>query len=143
MSNPAPNPASSTAAGYAGDVTPTEAWRQFQAGEAALVDVRTAEELHWVGRVPGAAHVEWVIGREQKRNERFLAELEALVTRDRPVLFLCRSGGRSVAAAKAATAAGYTSAWNILDGFEGPLDASKQRNKVAGWRQSGLPWEQG
>ena len=128
---------------YQGALTPAEAWRRLQADEATLIDVRTAEELHWVGRVPGIANVEWVIGREQRRNEGFIAALEALVPRDRPVLFLCRSGGRSVAAAKAATAAGYVSAWNVLDGFEGALDASKQRGKLGGWRHAGLPWEQG
>jgi rhodanese-related sulfurtransferase len=130
------------ALGYAGDVPPAEAWRRAQAGEATLVDVRTAEELHWVGRVPGVANVQWSIGREGRRNEQFVAELEAVAPRDRPVMFLCRSGARSVSAAKAATAAGYTAAWNILEGFEGPPDASWQRGKMAGWRHAGLPWEQ-
>ena len=139
MSNATPqNPS----LGYAGDVTPAEAWRRAQAGEATIVDVRTADELHWVGRVPGVPNLQWVIGREGKRNEQFINELQALIPPDRPVLFLCRSGARSVSAAKAATAAGFASAWNILEGFEGPPDASRQRGKVAGWRHAGLPWEQ-
>jgi rhodanese-related sulfurtransferase len=128
--------------GYAGDVAPGQAWQLVQSGQATLVDVRTAEELHWVGRVPGALHVEWAIGREQVRNERFLEQLAAVVPPDRQVLFLCRSGVRSVAAAKAATEAGYRSAWNILQGFEGPIDAQKQRGRIGGWRSAGLPWQQ-
>ena len=134
--------ASSTAAGYAGDIDPIEAWRRVQAGEATLIDVRTAEELHWVGRVPGVANVQWVIGREGRSNDNFVAELQAAVPKGRPVLFLCRSGVRSVAAAKAATGAGYASAWNILGGFEGPPDEKRQRGKLGGWRHAGLPWEQ-
>jgi rhodanese-related sulfurtransferase len=128
--------------GYAGDVAPGQAWQLVQSGQAVLVDVRTADELHWVGRVPGALHIEWAIGREQVRNERFLEQLAGLVPPDRQVLFLCRSGVRSVAAAKAATQAGYPSAWNILQGFEGPIDAQKQRGRIGGWRSAGLPWQQ-
>lgn len=128
--------------GYAGDVAPGLAWQLVQSGQATLVDVRTAEELHWVGQVPGALHVEWAMGREQVRNERFLEQLAELVPQDRQVLFLCRSGVRSVAAAKAATQAGYRSAWNILQGFEGPADTHKQRGRIGGWRSAGLPWQQ-
>lgn len=128
--------------GYAGDVAPGEAWQLVQSDKATLVDVRTSEELHWVGRVPGAVHIEWATGREQARNERFLEQLAAQVPTDRQVLFLCRSGARSTSAAKAATAAGYRSAWNISQGFEGPLDAQKQRGRMGGWRAAGLPWLQ-
>jgi rhodanese-related sulfurtransferase len=128
--------------GYAGEVAPGLAWQLFQSGQAALVDVRTADELHWVGRVPGALHVEWATGRDQVRNPRFLEELAAVVPKDRQVLFLCRSGARSSAAAKAATQAGYRSAWNIVQGFEGPIDAQKQRGRIGGWRSAGLPWQQ-
>jgi rhodanese-related sulfurtransferase len=128
--------------GYAGDVAPGEAWQLVQSGQATLVDVRTAEELHWVGHIPGALHIEWASGRQQVRNERFLEQLAALVPPDRQVLFLCRSGVRSVSAAKSATGAGYRSAWNILQGFEGPADAQKQRGRIGGWRSAGLPWQQ-
>ena len=138
---PTPSP-SATAQGYAGDVTPAEAWQLASSGEARIVDVRTAEEWYWVGRIPGAEHIEWAIGRQQARNEHFLTDLTARVPRDGKVLFLCRSGVRSQAAAKAATAAGYPSAWNIIGGFEGPLDEHKQRGKRGGWRAAGLPWEQ-
>ena len=128
--------------GYAGDVTPAEAWRLAGSGQAVIVDVRTGEEWYWVGRVPGAEHIEWAIGRQQTRNENFLTDLAARVPRDRQVLFLCRSGVRSQAAAKAATSVGYASAWNIVGGFEGPIDDQRQRGKLSGWRAAGLPWEQ-
>lgn len=129
--------------GYAGDISPADAWAQVQAGEALLVDVRTPEEQKWVGRVPGAIPVPWLIDNGQRQNPDFLAQLRVVAEPDRKVLLLCRSGVRSVAAGNAATEAGYTNVWNILGGFEGPLDENRQRNRVAGWRFEGMPWEQG
>lgn len=128
--------------GYAGDVDPVQAWQRVRDGQAVLVDVRTAEELHWVGRVPGGLHVEWAQGRDLTRNPRFVEELAALVPREKPVLFLCRSGVRSVHAARAATEAGFQSAWNIREGFEGPPDEQARRGRIAGWRFHDLPWQQ-
>lgn len=144
MTNPSvSNPdVAASASGYAGDLAPGEAWQLVQSGQATLVDVRTADELHWVGKVPGAVHVEWASGRQQIPNENFVEQLLASVSRERQVLFLCRSAVRSISAAKAATQAGYESAWNILQGFEGPPDAQKQRGHIGGWRAAGLPWQQ-
>jgi rhodanese-related sulfurtransferase len=59
------------------------------------------------------------------------------------VLFLCRSGARSHDAAIAATAAGYTQCYNVLEGFEGDRDAHGHRGALNGWQAAGLPWQQG
>ncbi|MDO4636322.1 MAG: rhodanese-like domain-containing protein [Lautropia sp.] len=134
---------SQQASGYAGDISPMDAWAQVQAGRALLIDVRTPEELKWVGRVPGAIPVPWLIDNGQRQNPDFMAQLGAAARPEQPIVLLCRSGVRSVAAARAATAAGYSAAWSILDGFEGPLDEQRHRNSTAGWRFSDLPWEQG
>jgi len=61
--------------GYAGDISPADAWAQVQAGEALLVDVRTPEEQKWVGRVPSAIPVPWLIDNGQRQNPDFLAQL--------------------------------------------------------------------
>jgi len=58
------------------------------------------------------------------------------------VLFLCRSGKRSAAAAEVATKAGYRNAFNVLEGFEGEIDDRKHRGGLGGWRRRGLPWIQ-
>jgi rhodanese-related sulfurtransferase len=128
--------------GYAGAVPPEVAWKLFQERKAVLVDVRTPEELSYVGRVPRALHVTWATGVAQVRNPRFLHELESKVSKDAVVLFLCRSGKRSAAAAEAATSAGYHSAFNVLEGFEGDLDEHHRRGGLDGWRHRGLPWVQ-
>ena len=54
---------------------------------------------------------------------------------------LCRSGVRSIAAARRATELGIE-AYNILEGFEGDKDAAGHRNVTGGWRKAGLPWAQ-
>lgn len=129
---------------YAGALTPAEAHDLLRlAPGARLVDVRTRAEWDWVGRVPGAVEIEWNRYPGGARNENFLAELKRQVEPGVPVLFLCRSGGRSDGAARLAAEAGYSSAYNILEGFEGDRDANGQRGKIGGWRHAGLPWQQG
>src|SRR5262245_51075492 len=131
-----------TGVAYAGAVTPAEAHKLMQAGAAKLVDVRTKPELLYVGKVPGSLAIEWQTYPGGRENPEFLAELSAAVPKDTPVMFLCRSGVRSNAAAEAATRAGWKEAYNILEGFEGDKDADQHRNTVGGWRKAGLPWVQ-
>ncbi len=136
--------------GYAGDLTPHQAWELLErVTDAVLVDCRTRAEWAYVGgpdTTPlGRPHLslEWQQYPTGKVNPRFVDELrEALADRaDAPLVFLCRSGVRSVAAARAATAAGLGSSYNVLDGFEGGVDADGHRGS-AGWRAEGLPWKQ-
>lgn len=132
----------STGLPYAGAVPPQLAWELFSAGEVVLVDVRSTEERKFVGHVPGSQHVAWATGTALTRNPRFVRELEVKVGKQATILLLCRSGKRSALAAQAATAAGFTRVFNVLQGFEGEINASKQRGQTDGWRFHGLPWVQ-
>ncbi|MFT3721636.1 rhodanese-like domain-containing protein [Pseudorhodoferax sp.] len=131
---------------YAGGVAPRQAWELLRTGQALLVDVRSAEELKFVGHVPGSLHVAWATGTALTRNPRFVRELEARLARDggkdATVLLLCRSGKRSALAAEAAARAGFGNVYNVLEGFEGEIDAHGQRGHGDGWRFHGLPWVQ-
>jgi rhodanese-related sulfurtransferase len=128
---------------YAGALLPAEAYALMQSlPEAKLVDVRTRAELEWVGRVPGSVAIEWNTWPGDGRNPNFLAEFQTLIGRNDIVMFLCRSGVRSHHAAIAVTEDGHTDAYNILQGFEGDKDPNGQRNRLGGWRFSGLPWTQ-
>lgn len=126
---------------YAGALLPAEAHKLMQAG-GVLVDVRTKPEILYVGKVPGAVAVEWQTYPGNRPNPEFLAELAASVPKDEPVMFMCRSGARSHAAAEAAAQAGWREAYNVLEGFEGDKDAAQHRSTVGGWRKAGLPWVQ-
>lgn len=129
---------------YEGALTPAEAYQVWQlAPGACLVDVRTRAEWEWVGRIPDAIEIEWLSWPGMQPNPGFVAQLKKMVDPEALVMFLCRSGGRSDAATRAAVEAGYNNCYNILEGFEGDLDANRQRNHVGGWRRAGLPWYQG
>ena len=129
------------ATGYAGDVPAELAWQWLQSGEAVLVDVRTDAEREWVGKVPGAIAVAWKQWPGMAANQNFDEQLRAAVSEGKKVVLLCRSGVRSVAAAQRATGLGIE-AYNILEGFEGDVDANGQRGSLSGWRKRGLPWNQ-
>lgn len=136
--------------GYAGEITAQQAWDFLKSDpRAVLVDVRTPPEWAFSGE-PDLR----VLGKEQLRlswkffpsyavNERF-AELlkEAGAAADAPLLFLCRTGGRSLDAACAATSGGFGRCYNVTDGFEGGFNESRQRGTVSGWKAAGLPWVQ-
>jgi rhodanese-related sulfurtransferase len=135
---------------YAGNVDPSEAYAALQADpDAVLVDVRTSAEWSYVGLPDLSTIGKHVIPLEWQRfpdgalNGGFVEQLrETGVGEGAPIYFLCRSGVRSAAAAEAAAAAGLGPAYNVSDGFEGPLDHAGHRT-VAGWKVAGLPWRQG
>jgi len=128
---------------YQGALSPTEAHALLQQQPGArLVDVRTRAELDWVGRVPGAVEVEWNSWPGSVPNPHFLAQLEQALPKDTTILFICRSGARSHNAAMLATQAGFGHCFNVLEGFEGDLDAHGHRGRIGGWRHAGLPWQQ-
>ena len=134
---------------YAGDVTPNEAWNILEKENTYLVDCRTAAEWSFVG-VPDISMLgkdtifaEWVKYPGGIENPDFVNEVKKTgINTDATVLFLCRSGQRSIAAAIALTGAGYPNSYNILEGFEGEKDENNQRGTIGGWKLSKLPWRQ-
>ena len=106
-----------------------------------LVDVRSDAEREWVGFVPGALPLAWKQWPGTAINERFGEALKAAVPAGKKVVLLCRSGVRSIAAARRATELGLE-AYNVLEGFEGDADEEGHRGRKGGWRFRGLPWRQ-
>ena len=105
----------SPADGYAGDVTPQQAWQWVQAGEAVLVDVRTDAEREWVGFVPGAVALAWKQWPGMAMNPAFDEGIRSAAAAGRKLVLLCRSGVRSVAAARRAASSppsSCTSRWS-------------------------------
>jgi rhodanese-related sulfurtransferase len=126
------------------DVPVNEAWVRLKADRAAcLIDVRTRSEWAFVGSPDlskigkDVLAVEWLTFPDNQVDAKFADRLHTIlqslgVGRDDELFFICRSGGRSRAAAEAMAAVG----------FEGPLDRTRHRGTVAGWKAAGLPWVQ-
>ena len=132
------------------DVSPRQVWDALRSDpDARLVDVRTDAEWTYVG-MPDLAEtgqppvpIPWQVFPAMQANQGFVDDMrQAGLTPDNKLYFLCRSGVRSQAAAKAAQAAGFPYAFNIADGFEGPPDEEGHRGRRAGWKADALPWRQ-
>ena len=128
---------------YEGSLLPTEALTFLQENsDARLVDVRSKAEWSWVGRIPGAVEIEWLVFPSMQVNPDFLEHLSLKVPKESPVMFICRSGVRSNQAAIAALESGYVNCFNVLEGFEGDKDSNGHRGVQGGWKAAGLPWVQ-
>lgn len=126
-------------------LSPRDAWALVQAqADALFVDVRMEIESLYVGRPPGVENIPWYEYPDLTPDPtRFAAAVAREAGRkDRTVVLICRSGKRTLEAAKALEAAGFTNVVNVLHGFEGELDDAFHRSTVSGWRHDGLPWEQ-
>jgi rhodanese-related sulfurtransferase len=126
------------------NLPPQQAWSFIQQNDRAiLVDVRTQMEYAYVGHPLGAVHIPWKEAPNWEINQNFVSDVSKIVpNHETPILLLCRSGQRSLAAARVLEEAGYEHLVNIVDGFEGPLDQNKHRGNMGGWRFCRLPWEQ-
>ena len=138
-----------------GEVNPDEAYQIMrEESSARLIDVRTRAEWGFVG-VPDldqlrheTIFVEWASWPDMSVNPRFVAEvLEAVGDDPGTLLFLCRSGARSLRAATVVSDKLAQSEWrgrclNVAEGFEGDLNAEGHRASHNGWKVRGLAWRQ-
>lgn len=136
---------------YAGDLSVKQTWDLLSENpKAQLVDVRTDAEFSYVGSPDLSSlgkevfSVPWKIFPAMDNNPEFVNQVSGnFIDKDAPLLFLCRSGVRSLGAAEAMTAAGFRECYNVAGGFEGDPDAEGHRGTVNGWKVDGLPWRQG
>ena len=110
--------------------------------QAVMIDCRSEMEYLFVGHPAGAHHVAWNEAPDWDVNPHFVGQVKKVASMNRPIVLICRSGQRSVAAGLELEKAGFLDVYNVLDGFEGPLDDEHHRGTVGGWRKEGLPWEQ-
>lgn len=133
------------------EVTPRQAFDALAKNpRALLLDVRSSAEWTFVGQPvlerPVLA-VEWQSYPGMAPNPAFVSQAARMIAaaggdQSAPIYVICRSGGRSRAAASALIAAGYD-AINVAEGFEGDIDpATGRRSSVNGWKHAGLPWRQ-
>lgn len=126
-------------------LNPPEAFKAIKAQPSAvLVDVRDPLEYLLVGHPLGSINIPWKYAPDWLPNRHFVEQVRDLAPDPAtPLFLLCRSGHRSLDAANALEAAGFSNLINIEEGFEGPLDPHKHRGTLGGWRFHGLPWQQG
>ncbi|MFT5703792.1 MAG: rhodanese-related sulfurtransferase [Rickettsiales bacterium] len=137
-------------------ITAPEAWKILETNsESILIDVRTREEIDFVGFThlskinAKTIFLPWKQYPQMSMDATFTDKLEALIAEIFPsnptktnLLFLCRSGGRSLESAMFMDDLGYENCYNITDGFEGSHDEFEQRGKINGWKAKNLPWKQ-
>jgi rhodanese-related sulfurtransferase len=137
--------------------TPAETFQDLSnTPGAALVDVRTRAEWTYVGTADLSGlgkpllQVEWQSFLDTEVNRNFVVQLMALLGDTPPerLYFICRSGARSMRAARAASAAFAAAGLdiecvNVAEGFEGDLDETGRRGVKNGWKARNLPWRQG
>ena len=124
-------------------LSPREAQSLLQENpQAVFIDCRSEMEYLFVGHPVGSQHVAWNDGPDWDINPHFVGQVKKIASMNRPVVLICRSGHRSVDAGLALEEAGFKEVFNVLEGFEGPLDEEHHRGTLGGWRREGLPWEQ-
>jgi|TARA_R110002096_G_scaffold246654_8_gene438931 rhodanese-related sulfurtransferase len=125
-------------------ISPTQAHEILQGdSNARLIDTRTSIEHSFVGHPIGAIHVPLKRPPEWQAFPDFIEKIAPHISdKTTPIILMCRSGARSMAAAKLLAEAGYQSLYNMDEGFEGDKDDNNHRGNIGGWRFHGLPWEQ-
>lgn len=116
---------------------------------AILIDIRSSMEYLFVGHPAGAVHIAWIDEPDWEINPDFTAKVTELMKRkskdnflNNPIVLICRSGKRTLEAAKVLIEAGFTQVIHVDEGFEGERDEQFHRSTLGGWRYRGLPWEQ-
>lgn len=84
-----------------------EAKEMIDAGNVQVIDAREPWE-HAEGHVPGSLRIQHMA---------VLVQADKLA-RDRPILFICKSGARSAVAAEFAASLGITDLYNVEGGHE-------------------------
>lgn len=121
-------------------VEPNAAKELLDSGDGYVyLDVRTQEEFD-AGHPPGAicipAFLRGPMGMEP--NPEFVAAANEKFAKDTKIITACLRGGRSLKAAAALIADGFTNVVDMRGGYDGEVDP--QGNVVfEGWARRGLP----
>jgi rhodanese-related sulfurtransferase len=139
------------------DATAAHQWLNQEAAATLFLDIRTLDERSFTGSPTGTdAHVPYMIVAQpprwdaktnryvQEQNTNFARAVDEhmqakALNKASPIVLICRSGDRSAKAADLLARAGYTNVQSVVDGYDGDVSASGERN-VNGWRMANLPW---
>jgi len=138
-------------------LSPKEAYNMASKGKVLFIDVRTREEVNFLGmptvadaNIPYMEMDPMYAWNDKKStykllpNSGFVSTVEDRVKakgfdKNSPIILMCRSGDRSALATNLLAKAGFTKVYSVVTGFEGNM--SKQgRRSMDGWKNAGLPW---
>lgn len=133
-----------------------------QLGDRVLmIDIRSRAEAMFVGMASAVDFLvplldfpefwEWNDQTNEyvlQANPRFVRDIEERLqakglTKNDPVILICRSGVRSNAASGLLAEMGFAQAYTVIDGFEGDVARDgehKGQRLVNGWKNAKLPW---
>ena len=142
--------------------TPSEAYEMWKADPEGVkfLDVRTFEEYIFGGHVEMAKNVPLVFPRfdpegpsmpgrppgcSGEANPHFLEKAKEAFGPGDTIMVMCATGGRGAMACNALAQAGFTRAYNVVNGFEGdrvddPGSVYHGKHMRNGWKNEGLPW---
>ncbi len=137
-------------------IYPNDAYQILQNNQnSILIDVRTNFEWETVGIVDylsfcnPALFISWQNYPDMQIDPDFLVKLESSLNEklssiknyknSADLIFLCRTGIRSNAAAELCLKNGYSNLFNIINGFEGDSNQQGQRSLINGWKAQNLP----
>ena len=138
---------------------PTEANAMIKKdpSKVLFVDVRTPEELYFVGHAEGVdkniplAYVNYSKANKKgskfasKMNDKFVEEIQSALeakglSKDDNIILICRSGDRSAKGAAILDKAGFKNVYSVVTGTEGDKDKVTKKRTVNGWKNAGMPW---
>lgn len=125
------------------ELSPEEAYEMAKKPSSYLIDVRSIAEYVFIGHPEMAYNIPLSFWSEKDQafltNDTFVEDLTALFKKDDVLISICRSGGRSLSAAKKIVQAGYLNVYNLTEGFEGAKNENGYRT-ISGWKNSGVPY---
>jgi rhodanese-related sulfurtransferase len=140
-------------------VTAAQAYEMWKAApdKVRIIDVRTPEEFAFVGHPEMAWNIPLAFVTYQRKEGKFeyghrmntdFVDLVKGIAQPTDILLVtCRSGGRGAMAVNVLAKAGFTNAYNIVDGIEGdtvddPESVYHGKRMKNGWKNS-APWGYG
>lgn len=125
------------------EITPQQAFQMVKKENTYLIDVRSIAEYVFIGHPEMAYNVPLSFWNEMDQafvpNQNFVEDIKKRFNPEDKLIFICRSGGRSMRAAQLMNDAGYTSVINVNEGFEGRIDENGYRT-LGGWKNRNLPY---
>jgi len=138
-------------------LSPKEAYGMVKKEKVLFVDVRTREEVNFLGmptiadaNIPYMEMDPMYVWNDKKNSYKLVPNSDFVtlmgdrvkakgLDKHSPIILMCRSGDRSALAANLLAKDGYTRVYSIVTGFEGNM-SQKGRRSVDGWKNAGLPW---